>query len=90
MHSNFIEIRLRHRYSPVNFLHIFRTPFYKNTFKELRWCCARDLFGSQIPATTGGFELQISCIGSCYLTHKAIRPNRLGGFGLPVFATLRQ
>ena len=29
--SNFIEIVLRHGCSPVNLLHIFRTPFYKNT-----------------------------------------------------------
>ena len=27
----------------------------------LRWCRARDLFGSQIPVNTGGFELWISC-----------------------------
>ena len=55
------------------------------------WCSrARDLFGSQIPLTTGGFELQISCIRSSYLTHYAIRPNRLGRFGVPEFATLRQ
>ena len=29
---NFIEIALRHGCSPVNFQHIFRTPFYKNTY----------------------------------------------------------
>ena len=29
---NFIEIALRHGCSPVNLLHIFRTPFSKNTF----------------------------------------------------------
>ena len=28
---NFIEITLRYRCSPVNLLHIFRTPFYKKT-----------------------------------------------------------
>ena len=28
---NFIEITLRHECSPVNLLHIFRTPFLKNT-----------------------------------------------------------
>ena len=28
---NFIEITLRHGCSPVNLLHIFRTPFSKNT-----------------------------------------------------------
>ena len=29
---NFIEITLRHGCSPVNLLHIFRTPYYKNTY----------------------------------------------------------
>ena len=28
---NFIEITLRHGFPPVNLLHIFRTPFLKNT-----------------------------------------------------------
>ena len=28
---NFIEITLRHGFSPVNLLHIFRKPFPKNT-----------------------------------------------------------
>ena len=32
---NFIEIALRHGCSPVNLLHIFRTPFLKNTFERL-------------------------------------------------------
>ena len=36
---------------------------------KLRWCRARDLFGSQIPVTTVGFELRIPCIQSRYLTH---------------------
>ena len=36
---------------------------------KLRWCRARDLFGSQIPVTTGGFEQRISCIRSSYLIH---------------------
>ena len=31
----FIEIALRHGCSPVNLLHIFRTPFLKNTFERL-------------------------------------------------------
>ena len=31
LQSNFIEIALRHRCSPVNLLHIFRTPFPSNT-----------------------------------------------------------
>ena len=32
---NFIEIALRHGCSPVNLLHIFRTPFLRNTSKGL-------------------------------------------------------
>ena len=31
LHSNFIEITLRHGCSSVNLSHIFRTPFTKNT-----------------------------------------------------------
>ena len=31
MLCNFIEITLRHGYSPENLLHIFRKSFYKNT-----------------------------------------------------------
>ena len=33
--NNFIEITLSHGCFPVNFLHIFRTPFYKNSFGGL-------------------------------------------------------
>ena len=38
---NFIEIILRHGDSPINLLHIFRTPFPKNTSGRLRLieCC---------------------------------------------------
>ena len=35
----------------------------------LWWCHAEELFESQIPVTTGGFELQIVCIQSSYLIH---------------------
>ena len=35
MQSNFIEIALRHGCSLVNLLHIFRTPFSKNTFGRI-------------------------------------------------------
>ena len=35
LQSNFIEITLPHGCSPVNSLHIFRTPFLKNTSKRL-------------------------------------------------------
>ena len=50
---------------------------------NLQWCRARGLFGSQSPVTTVGFELRISCIQSRYLTHQAIRHDRLDGFGVP-------
>ena len=52
---------------------------FEPSFK-LRWLRARDLFGSQIPVSTGGFKLRISFIWSSYLTHLAISPNRSGGF----------
>ena len=31
LQSNFVEIALQHMCSPVNFLHIFRAPFPRNT-----------------------------------------------------------
>ena len=36
---HFIEITLRYRFSPVNLLYFFRTPFYQNTYGGLllRW-----------------------------------------------------
>ena len=39
LQSNFIEITLRHGCSPVNLLHIFRTPFSKN---EYLWVAASE------------------------------------------------
>ena len=35
LHGNFIEMALRHGFSPVNLLHIFRTHFLKNTSGRL-------------------------------------------------------
>ena len=44
LQSNFIEITLRHGYSPESLLHIFRTPFYKNTPEGLLLSnCERNL-----------------------------------------------
>ena len=37
LQSNFIEITLRHGFSPVNLLYIFRTPFSKNTLEGCLW-----------------------------------------------------
>ena len=47
---------------------------FEPSFK-LRWCLARDLFESEIPVTTGGFELRILFIRISYLTHE---PSGLG------------
>ena len=35
LQTHFIEITLRHRCYPVNLLHIFRTPLYKNNSEGL-------------------------------------------------------
>ena len=50
----------------VSMLVVLRYFIFEPSLK-LRWCRARDLFGSQVPVTIGGFELRISCIQSCYL-----------------------
>ena len=41
---NFVKITLRYGCSPVNLLHIFRTPFYKNTSEELLLCFSESFF----------------------------------------------
>ena len=46
--ENFIQLKM-----DVVILRYFN---FEPSFK-LRWCCAQDLFGSQMPVTTGGFEL---------------------------------
>ena len=38
MQSNFIETTLRHGCSPVNLLHIFRTPFHIRAAQEGSFC----------------------------------------------------
>ena len=69
----------------INKIHKLRYFNFEPCFKS-RWCRARDLFGSQIPVATGGFELR----RSSYLISQVIKSNRLGGFGVPAFAILRQ
>ena len=49
--------------------HFKESILFKGKHFQLRWCQVRDLFGSQIPVTTGGFELRISCIRSNNLTN---------------------
>ena len=43
LQSNFIEIAFRHGYSPLNLLHIFRTPFPRNTSRWLLLKCVSHL-----------------------------------------------
>ena len=47
LQSNFIEITLRHGCSPVNLLHICRTPFTKNTSERLLLNVPRFLLKSE-------------------------------------------
>ena len=43
--NNFFEITLRHGCSPVNLLHIFRTPFLKSTSE---WLLLRSSVGAHV------------------------------------------
>ena len=43
LQNNFIEITFRYGFSPVNLLHIFRTPFYKNTSDGLLLCITLEI-----------------------------------------------
>ena len=61
---NFIEIALRHGCSPVNLLHIFRTPFPKNTtgaFTFTQYCRSRQhremLWRETMPKTSKGIYM---------------------------------
>ena len=55
--SNFIEIALRHGWSPVNLLHIFRTPFLKNTSGRLLLIT--------VPLSTSGSNQITGCYMNC-------------------------
>ena len=62
--SNFIEIALRHRRSPVTLLHIFRATFPRNTS---RWLLLNDLFVTQamkqnLPIHVGKFTFLLVSI----------------------------
>ena len=63
--SDILNVQLTASSPVFIFLRYFN---FEPSFK-LRWCRARDLFGSQMPVTAGGFELKISCIWSSYQTH---------------------
>ena len=55
MLCNFIEVALQHGCSPVNLLHIFRTPFLKNTTEGLLLSLLRQIIVSLgvIPTMSG-------------------------------------
>ena len=52
---------------------------------KLWWFRAQDLFGSQIPVTTRGFELKISCRRSSYLTHTIAVSNLARSWSISIF-----
>ena len=37
LRNNFVEVTLRHRCSPVNLMHVFRTPFSTNFIETTLW-----------------------------------------------------
>ena len=55
MLCNFIEVALQHGCSPVNLLHIFKTPFLKNTTEGLLLSLLRQIIVSLevIPTMSG-------------------------------------
>ena len=55
LQSNFIESTLRHGCSPVNLLHIFRTPFPRNTSQWLLLYSVNEFF--QNSSDWSGFHL---------------------------------
>ena len=57
--SNFIEITLWHGYSPVNLLHIFRTPFPKDTSASVvrKYLFSANLFNIE----TGHLHCKLTC-----------------------------
>ena len=74
--GGYFKIREMNSIKSQNLVILLRYFNFEPSFK-LQWFCAQDLFGSQIPVTTGGFELWISCIQSSYLT---LWPSGLGNY----------
>ena len=64
LHNNITMLLISKVQNKASTLRYFN---FEPSFK-LQWCRARELFGSQIPVATGGFELPIFCIRSSYLT----------------------
>ena len=59
--SNFVEFTLRHGCSPVNLLHIFRTPVSKNTLFEF-WCGSPNISNNWLNEFQSDWILQFSGI----------------------------
>ena len=61
LQGNFTEIALRHGCSPINLLHIFGTPFLKNTF-ELLLLIETQHSTTFLWVTTKSFYKQSTCL----------------------------
>ena len=65
--NNFIKITLRHGFSPTNLLHIFRTPFPKNTYEGLLLSCESGayFFFARCDFLTGVFLSAVGPFNRC-------------------------
>ena len=61
--NNFIEITLRHGCSPVNLLHIFRSPFPKNTSGR-RMLLVETSFKVLITSSDENININNECLAS--------------------------
>ena len=82
---NFIEITLRHGCSPVNLLHIFRTPFPRNTSGWLLLKLCKDVL-CKILNSASKFKVQ------AFLICKKIRNtvNKKRGKSFPIIIFIKQ
>ena len=82
---NFIEITLRHGCSPVNLLHIFRTPFPRNTSGWLLLKLCKDVL-CKILISASKFKVQ------AFLICKKIRNtvNKKRGKSFPIIIFIKQ
>ena len=86
--NNFIDRSINlylKRHVIVNAWFAFWCLMWKLFCIKLWWFRAQDLFGSQIPLTTRGFELKISCIKSSFLTHTIAVSNLTRSWSISIF-----